>query len=179
MVCEEFVSSNYRRRDPRANSQSVEVWPLSPRVREPKRSALNKLLDDAPGPAPICDPNVRKREETSSILSRSMANLLSRKGQMLALRSSAEARTSARGWMRSLGFETCAARALRRLDQFWSPIPAPTAHDHGHDVTLVIDAATGTSSERHEQSIKQVFPHVRETVTTDDLLTLVRTRSTR
>jgi nicotinamidase-related amidase len=51
---------------------------------------------------------------------------------------------------------------------------ARNAYDLGYNVALVVDAMTDRDAEAHRNSVDKVFPRLGETVTTDDLLELLR-----
>lgn len=53
---------------------------------------------------------------------------------------------------------------------------ARQAYEHGFNVTLAIDAMTDTRPEAHDHSIKNVFPRLGETGTTQDILDLLAAR---
>ena len=50
---------------------------------------------------------------------------------------------------------------------------ARNAHEHGYNVTLVIDAMTDRDAGAHQNSIEKIFPAIGETTTTDKLLDLL------
>lgn len=54
---------------------------------------------------------------------------------------------------------------------------ARQAYEHGFNVTLAIDAITDARSEAHDYSIKNVFPKLGETGTTQDIIDLLAIRS--
>ena len=47
---------------------------------------------------------------------------------------------------------------------------ARSAHDHGYNVVLVVDAMTDRDANAHRNSIEKIFPRIGETTTTDDVL---------
>ncbi|HEX2910917.1 MAG TPA: isochorismatase family protein [Chloroflexia bacterium] len=47
---------------------------------------------------------------------------------------------------------------------------ARAAYEHGYNVTLVIDAMTDANAEAHQNSIKNIFPRLGETGTTQEVL---------
>jgi nicotinamidase-related amidase len=51
---------------------------------------------------------------------------------------------------------------------------ARSAYDLGYNVTLVVDAMTDRDPEAHRHSVEKIFPRLGETVTTDDLLRLLK-----
>ncbi|KAA0015297.1 isochorismatase family protein [Salinicola corii] len=55
---------------------------------------------------------------------------------------------------------------------------ARQAYEHGFNVTLAVDAMTDGRSEAHDYSIKQVFPKLGESGTTQDIINLLDKRST-
>ncbi|WP_034295276.1 isochorismatase family cysteine hydrolase [Herbaspirillum sp. RV1423] len=55
---------------------------------------------------------------------------------------------------------------------------ARQAYEQGFNVTLALDAMTDARLEAHDYSIKNVFPKLGETGTTQDIIDLLATRST-
>ena len=51
---------------------------------------------------------------------------------------------------------------------------ARSAHDHGYNVVLVVDAMTDRDPEAHRHSIEKIFPRLGETAKTDDVLKLLQ-----
>jgi nicotinamidase-related amidase len=47
------------------------------------------------------------------------------------------------------------------------------AHEHGYNVTLVIDAMTDMKAEAHDNSLARIFPRLGETGTTEAALALL------
>jgi nicotinamidase-related amidase len=47
---------------------------------------------------------------------------------------------------------------------------ARSAHDHGYNVTLVVDAMTDLNADAHQFIVEKVLPRIGETATTDDVL---------
>ncbi len=47
---------------------------------------------------------------------------------------------------------------------------ARSAHEHGYNVTLAVDAMTDTNAEAHENSVQRIFPRLGETGTTAEIL---------
>ncbi len=54
---------------------------------------------------------------------------------------------------------------------------ARQAYEQGFNVTLAIDAMTDTRPEAHDYSIRNVFPRLGETGTSQDIIDLLQTRS--
>ncbi|MDR3750105.1 MAG: isochorismatase family protein [Terracidiphilus sp.] len=54
---------------------------------------------------------------------------------------------------------------------------ARQAYEQGFNVTLALDAMTDLREEAHEYSIKNVFPRLGETGTTQEIISLLETRS--
>ena len=54
---------------------------------------------------------------------------------------------------------------------------ARQAYEHGFNVTLALDAMTDTRAEAHDYSIRNVFPRLGETGTSQEIIDLLRTRS--
>ncbi|MDR3466008.1 MAG: isochorismatase family protein [Xanthobacteraceae bacterium] len=54
---------------------------------------------------------------------------------------------------------------------------ARQAYEHGFNVTLATDAMTDTRPEAHDYSIKNVFPRLGETGTSQEIIDLLQTRS--
>jgi nicotinamidase-related amidase len=54
---------------------------------------------------------------------------------------------------------------------------ARQAFEQGFNVTLAIDAMTDTRPEAHDYSIRNVFPRLGETGTTQEIIDLLETRS--
>lgn len=54
---------------------------------------------------------------------------------------------------------------------------ARNAHEHGYNVTLVIDAMTDRDAGAHQNSIEKIFPALGETTTTDILLEWLEAKS--
>ena len=54
---------------------------------------------------------------------------------------------------------------------------ARQAYEQGFNVTLAIDAMTDTRPEAHDYSIRNVFPRLGETGTTQEIIDLLQTRS--
>jgi nicotinamidase-related amidase len=51
---------------------------------------------------------------------------------------------------------------------------ARSAHDHGYNVVLVVDAMTDRNAEAHSYSVEITFPKLGETETTENVLKLLR-----
>jgi nicotinamidase-related amidase len=51
---------------------------------------------------------------------------------------------------------------------------ARSAYDLGYNVALVVDAMTDRDAEAHRNSIEKIFPRLRETAKTEDVLKLVK-----
>ena len=50
---------------------------------------------------------------------------------------------------------------------------ARSAHEHGYNVVLVVDAMTDRDPDAHRHSIEKIFPRLGETAKTDDVLKLL------
>ena len=48
-----------------------------------------------------------------------------------------------------------------------------SAHDHGYDVAVVVDAITDRDPDAHRHSVEKIFPRMAETETTDNVLKLL------
>ena len=48
-----------------------------------------------------------------------------------------------------------------------------SAHDHGYNVVVVVDAITDRDPDAHRHSVEKVFPRMAETETTDNVLKLL------
>lgn len=50
---------------------------------------------------------------------------------------------------------------------------ARSAHEHGYNVTLAVDAMTDMSAEAHENSVQRIFSKLGETGTTQEIISLL------
>jgi len=53
---------------------------------------------------------------------------------------------------------------------------ARSAHDHGYNVVLVVEAMTDGDADARRHSIEKIFPRLGETAVTDDVLKLLKGR---
>lgn len=51
---------------------------------------------------------------------------------------------------------------------------ARSAHEHGYNVVLAVDAMTDMNKEAHDNSVQRIFPRIGETGTTQDIIELVK-----
>ena len=51
---------------------------------------------------------------------------------------------------------------------------ARSAHDHGYNVVLVVDAMTDLNADAHRYSVEKTFPRIGETETTENVLKHLR-----
>ena len=56
-------------------------------------------------------------------------------------------------------------------------LTARQAHEQGFNVTLALDAMTDIREEAHEYSIRNVFPRLGETGSTQEIISLLERRS--
>lgn len=56
---------------------------------------------------------------------------------------------------------------------------ARSAHDHGYNVVLVVDAMTDRDADAHRNSVEKIFPRLGETDTTGNVTKLLKETSTR
>jgi isochorismate hydrolase len=68
--------------------------------------------------------------------------------------------------------EMCADNATLALEATARP-----AYEQGFNVTLALDAMTDLREEAHEYSIRTVFPLLGETVSTQEIISLLERRS--